>query len=286
MKIIVTGGTGFTGKRVLPLLKGKGSILCLTRKKDHFPLIRQYGYEPLIGDVKNPDALRASMEECDGLINIVSLGFGDADLIVTAAEKAGIRRAVFVSTTAVETRLNARSKAIRLQAEERIKRSHLDWAILRPTMIYGGQDDRNISRFIRFIKRMPFFPIPGSGEFLQQPVHVKDVAEGIVQAFFSPNASKKIYNLSGAAPISFNRMVETACQTLGVSRKIIHCPVQPVLFIFQFWEKFSSKPFLKSEQILRLLEDKTFSHEEALKDFDFQPRSFEEGLKEMMSFEC
>jgi nucleoside-diphosphate-sugar epimerase len=280
MRIFVTGGTGFTGRRVLPLLKGKGDIRCLTRDQKGFKFIEGNGFTPVLSDVKNRDALLQAMEGCDGLINIVSLGLGDAEPIVTASEQAGIQRAVFVSTTAIETRLNAASKGIRLQAEERIKNSRLDWTILRPTMIYGARDDRNISRFIRFLRTMPVMPVPGSGEFLQQPVHVEDVAQGIVDAFFSQNTSRKVYNLSGAHPLSFNRMIEETCRALQITRKTIHCPVSPFLWIFKILEFFSPRPYLKSEQILRLLEDKVFSHEEAKRDFHFKPRSFQQGIQE------
>ena len=50
------------------------------------------------------------MQGTDALVNIASLGFGHADSIIRAAQEAGIRRAVFVSTTAIFTQLNAKSK--------------------------------------------------------------------------------------------------------------------------------------------------------------------------------
>ena len=55
---------------------------------------------------------------CDALVNLASLGFGHAPAIVGAAVGAGLDRAVFVSTTAVTTTLPARSKAVRLAAEQ------------------------------------------------------------------------------------------------------------------------------------------------------------------------
>ncbi len=58
--------------------------------------------------------------------------------ILQAAKEAGIRRAIFISTTAIFTRLNAKSKDIRLAAEHAIQDSGLEYTILRPTMIYGS----------------------------------------------------------------------------------------------------------------------------------------------------
>jgi len=282
MKIVVTGGTGFAGKRVLSLLQGRGQIRCVTRDSEHFPIIEKQGFEPILADVKSKESILQAFRGCEGLINIVSLGFGDAENIVQAAEEAGILRAIFVSTTAVETRLNAKSKMLRLGAEEVIKKSKLKWTLLRPTMIYGGQDDRNIFRLLRLIRKMPLLFVPGSGEFLQQPVHVEDVAWAIVNAFFEKTTIEKTYNVSGAEAISFNQLIRETCQALGVKRMLWHLPITPVLWVCCMLEKFLAKPFLKEEQVLRLLEDKKFSNEEAHRDFGYTPRTFKEGILQMV----
>ncbi len=280
MKIIITGGTGFTGKRVLPLLKDQGhSIRCLTRTKDNFNLIEKYGFEPYQCDVKNLSSLQSAFKDFDALINIMSLGFGDAPNLISAIKQSSIKRALFVSTTAIETKLNAKTKIIRLDAEEKIKELAIRWTILRPTMIFGDIDDRNIIKLIKFLKKMPFVIIPGTGNFMQQPIDVKDVADAIVNAFFSDNTYSKTYNVSGANPLTFNDLIKTTATALQVKRPILHLPVTPIIWIFSLLEKIMTKPPLKAEQILRLLEDKNFSHIEASKDFEFKPKEFKDVIE-------
>lgn len=97
----------------------------------------------------------------DCLVNIASLDFGHAESIVAAAEEAGLARDVFVSTTAVTTRLPASSKVVRLAAEETVRSSELRWTILRPTMIDELPGDRNLSRLLRLLRRTPIVPLPG-----------------------------------------------------------------------------------------------------------------------------
>src|SRR5207248_542270 len=132
----------------------------------------------------DPRSLDAAfgVAEADALVNLASLGFGHAPVIVAAAEGAGIDRSVFVSTTALFTRLNAGSKSVRQAAEESIRTSALRWTIIRPTMIYGRPDDRNMARLLAAICRWPVIPLPGGGRRLQQPVHVDDVATAVVGA--------------------------------------------------------------------------------------------------------
>jgi len=285
MKIIITGGTGFTGKRVLPLLTDKNNtVRCLTRDKKNFKLIKNYGFEPYICDVKDLSSLQTAFKDFDALINIISLGFGDAPNIISAIKQSSIKRALFVSTTAIETKLNAKTKVIRLDAEKRIKELTINWTILRPTMIFGDIDDRNIIKLIKFLKKMPFVIIPGKGTFLQQPVNVLDVANAIVKAFFADNTYYKTYNISGATPITFNELIKQTANALKIKRPIIHLPAKPIIWLFSLLEKIITKTPLKAEQILRLLEDKHFPHIEATNDFNFNPETFKETIEKEVKY--
>ncbi len=109
------------------------------------------------------------MKGADALVNIASLGFGHAGSVIQATKEAGIRRAIFISTTAIYTQLDAKSKSIRLAAEQAIQTSGLEYTILRPTMIYGSRRDRNMWRLIRFLRVSPVAPVFGDGNYLQQP---------------------------------------------------------------------------------------------------------------------
>lgn len=279
MKILITGGTGFTGRRVLSLLTGKGQIRCLVRQGRTTTDIEKLKYEVAYGDLGNLESIKRAIEGCEGLINIASMGFGHVPGIVKCAEKAGIRRAVFVSTTAIFTQLNARSKSVRREAEDYVMRSNLEWTILRPTMIYGAPDDRNMIRLLSFIKRWRVMPIPGSGKRLQQPVHVDDVAKAVVESFFAQQTIRKSYNISGRQSLDFNKIVDTAAGSLGIKVYKIHVPFTLIKTCFKIYEFLVSNPRLKEEQLLRLNEDKAFGYEQACKDFGYSPRSFQEGIR-------
>jgi uncharacterized protein YbjT (DUF2867 family) len=145
MKVFVTGGTEFTGSYVLPhLLKNGFEVRCLYRKGSDRSVLTQPEIEWALGDLSDTRALTASMRGTDALVNVASLGFGHADSILRAAKDAEISRAIFISTTAIFTRLNMKSKKVRLAAETAIEASGLKYTILRPTMIYGSPRDRNM----------------------------------------------------------------------------------------------------------------------------------------------
>jgi uncharacterized protein YbjT (DUF2867 family) len=193
MRLLVTGGSGFLGGFVLREAVRRGhEVSALARSPAAAGKVRALGARPVSGDLAAPGpAAAAALAEAfaagEVLVSLASLGFGHAPAIVAAAERAHVRRAVFVSTTAVTTTLPAATRRVRLAAERQIAASALDWTILRPTMIYGAAGDRNLSRLLPLLRRAPVLPVPG-GHHLQQPVHVADVAHAVLAAAEAPGA--------------------------------------------------------------------------------------------------
>jgi nucleoside-diphosphate-sugar epimerase len=282
MKVFVTGGTGFTGSHVVPLLLKNGyEVRCLYREGSDrsFPLRGQPEIEWTLGDVSDSQALSASMQGTDALVNIASLGFGHADSILSAAQTAGIKRAIFVSTTAIFTQLNAKSKKVRVAAELAIETSGLKYTILRPTMIYGSPRDRNMWRLIRFMRYSPIVPAFGDGNSLQQPIYVGDVAQAIVSCLCNDQTIGKSYNIAGKVPLTYNQVIDTIAGQMNKRMWKIHIPSSPVVSMLRLFEQLHIPLPIKAEQVLRLNENKDFSYVEAEIDFGFSPLSFEEGIK-------
>ena len=282
MKIFVTGATGFTGSRVVPLLLKRGyEVRCLHRATSDRSPLSSPEIEWVEGNVSDSETLSAAMRGADTLINIASLGFGQADSIIGAAQKAGIKRAIFISTTAIFTQLNAKSKAVRVAAELTIETSGLQYTILRPTMIYGSPRDRNMWRLIRFMRYSPIVPVFGDGAhaYLQQPIHVDDVAQAVVSCLSNAKTIGKSYNIAGKYPLTYNEVVDTIARQLNRRVWKIHIPSKPVVSLLRLFERLRIPFPIKAEQVLRLDENKDFSYAEAQRDFGFSSLGFEEGMR-------
>ena len=280
-RVLVTGGTGFLGRRVVPLLVARGDAVgCLTRSEAAADAAVALGAEAIAGDLDDRAALTNVMSWAAGgsLVNIASLGFGHAGGIVAAAEAAGVDRAVFVSTTAITTTLAATAKAVRVEAEEVVRRSSLRWTIIRPTMIYGAADDRNMHRLLSLLRRVPVVPVPGGGKRLQQPVHVEDVADALVSALDREGSVGHTYDIAGPDPLTLREIVRAAAEALGRDVRILSVPLAPALWAARAYERLARRPRLKAEQIERLAEDKAFDISPARRDLAYAPRAFREGI--------
>ena len=281
MKLLVTGGSGFTGREVVRLAISQGhDVLGLARSAQAADVLSKLGATPISGDIDDAASLKAAFAcGADSLLNVASLGFGHAPAVVAATQSAGIRKAVFVSTTAVTTKLPAPSKRVRLAAEQTVKESGLDWTIIRPTMIYGKPGDRNLSRLIALLRRSPVVPLPGGGKRLQQPVHVEDVAAAILAAVATDASSHHTYSIAGPQPLSLRTLVLTTGLAVGRKPILVSLPLGPTTTAVRAYERFAKRPRLKVEQLERLSEDKAFSIDDAIRDLGYSPRSFEEGIR-------
>ena len=283
LRLIVTGGSGFLGGYVLREAARRGhQTVALARSEAAAAAVTALGARPVTGDLDDAPRLAGAFtaaggDGCDVLVNLASLGFGHAPAIIAAAERAGIKRAVFVSTTAVTTTLPASSKRVRLAAERNIRESSLDWTILRPTMIYGDPGDRNLSRLLPLLRRVPVLPVPG-GRHLQQPVHVADAADAVLAAAEHPEAALRTYDVAGPEPLTFTELLRTAARAVASRTRFVPVPVSPIIAAARGYELLSRNPRIRAEQVRRLAEDKAFAIDDAIRDLCYAPRSFAEGI--------
>jgi nucleoside-diphosphate-sugar epimerase len=292
MRLLVTGGSGFLGRYVLAEAGRRGhSCVALARSPEAARTVAALGATPLAGDLDDGAALAGLFARagCDALVNLASLGFGHAPGIVGAAVRGGLDRAVFISTTAVMTTLPARSKALRLAAEDEIHVSGLSWTILRPTMIYGGPGDRNLSRLLALLARLGraplpgglplVVPVPGGGRHLQQPVHAADLAGAVLTAVERREAAGRRYDVAGPEPLTFADVLRAAAAAVGGRAHVVPVPLAPVIAVTRGYERLSRRPRVRAEQWQRLAEDKAFPIEAAARDLGYAPRSFADGIR-------
>lgn len=147
-------------------------------------------------------------------------------------------------------------------------------------MIIGSPSDRNLVKLISFYDKYNFMPVFGSGTALQQPVFVWDVAKSLAQCFLSNESIGRCLAVSGKEAVSYCSMVHAIADSLSLPYVQKKIPEKPFYYLLRLAEKcsFAFLP-LRSEQILRMNEDKSIDHSEIALIIQFNPVSLSSILE-------
>ncbi|MBM3476673.1 MAG: epimerase [Armatimonadetes bacterium] len=146
----------------------------------------------------------------------------NSKVLIRAAEEAGIKRIVHVSIVKPSKDSPFGYYRGKAEVEETIQASSLSYAILRPTVFFGGEDIliNNISWSLRFF---PAFPIAGKGDYRIQPIFVEDFAEIAVQQ--GQATENVVWDVVGPEQYTFRELLRMICRQIGRSALLI--PVAP-----------------------------------------------------------
>jgi uncharacterized protein YbjT (DUF2867 family) len=277
VKVLLTGATGLLGGALLDLLLAEDhEVRCLVREgSPRASRLDQRRIELASGDARDAGALSRALSGTEALLHVAGIEYSSA--VLEAARRAGSSRLVVVGSTSAHSAYSFRSNP-KLRMEELVRGSGLAYTIVRPSMIYGSEVDKNVHRLLRFLDRSPVFPMFGSGENLWQPVYHEDCARGVYEALVRASAVGQSYDLPGAEPLTYLEMVETAAGALGRKPRIVRLPLEPVRRLLAAAEALQLPFPIKSEQVLRLREDKAYPYDKARRELGYAPRPFGEGI--------
>ena len=188
---IVTGAFGFTGGCIARRLLAMGErVRTLTAHPDR---PNEFGdtVKAMPFNFDNPAQLSKSLEGASVLYNTYWIRFAHGEetferavenskTLIKAAEDAGVERIVHVSITNPSNDSPLPYFKGKAQVEDAIKASKLSYAILRPAVLFGDQGIL-INNIAWFLRRLPVFAVPGSGDYELQPIFVDDLAELAVE---------------------------------------------------------------------------------------------------------
>ena len=240
MHILVTGGSGVVGVgTVTELLKRGHEVRLLSRHaKDD---ARQWanGVTPIVGDVSDVASIRGAADGCDAVLHVAGIVEespphvtfrrvnveGTAN-IVAEAERAGVRRLVFVSSLGAEHGESDYHRSKR-EAERLVERFAGNWTICRPGNVYGPGDGQ-ISVMLRLVRGVsPLVPKIGSGDQTFQPIWWEDLAAALATVVERDDLAGQSLDIAGAEITSQNDLHERMSRLTG--RDVQSIPVPEML---------------------------------------------------------
>ena len=293
MRVLVTGGTGFVGPKVVHALRARGhDVRALVRSTRRAGTLRSWGCELAEGDVTNTESLHAAVAGCDAVVHLVAIIVGKpADFervmsqgtrdLVAAAREEGTSRFVLMSALGLseQTKDLVPYYSAKWDMEQTVLGSGLEHVIFRPSFVFG-RDGGVLPTFVRQVRWSPVTPVVGPGTARLQPIWVEDVAAFFASSVDLPTAANKTFELGGPEAVTWNELFARIRRVLGARRATVHLPFGLVRAGAAVAERLPKAPVTRDQ--LTMLErsgDNVCDIGPAVETFGVEPVSLDEQLR-------
>ena len=314
MKILVTGGTGFTGSYLTRRLLQKGHRVVVIDNQPglFFDELRNLGAEILLGSVLDRKLVDQAIQGCDAVhhvaavfrkVNLPKKVYWDVNVegtryLLQTALKSGVQKFVYCSTCGVHGDVKeepadenapiapedyyqyTKYEGERLVADFLGKGMKI--VVLRPTAIYGPGDPERFFMLFKMVNKGRFLMF-GNGKAHYHPVYVENLVDAFELAAASENGDGQTYLIGDERYYALNDLVAAIAGSLGVTLKMRHLPFLPLwgaaLACETLYKPFPADPPLFRRRVDWFRQNRAFSIEKARSELGYQPKiGLEEGL--------
>ena len=289
--LAVTGITGKSGRAfahelirhqdiIRKMFPGGIRLLLHRERETDADILPCFDVERMYGDLDDEVFLGEAFLGVDTIVHIAGIHWSRP--VVHAAANNFVRRMIMVHTTGIYSKYKEAGEEYR-NIDDFVymmsKNKNIILTILRPTMIYGTISDRNVASFIKMVDRLPIMPVVNNAEYELQPVHFLDLG----RAYYDVLVNESItgghdYILSGGEEITLRDMLIEMGAYLSKKMRFISVPFPIAYMGAWFFYLVSIGKIDLREKVQRLCEPRVYPHEEATRDFGYDPRTFRSAI--------
>lgn len=268
LKLIIPGAAGLVGQNLIIALKEKGykNIVAIDKHPDNTRILRQLhpDIEIVEADISYPGNWQGACAGGDVVIMLqAQIGAKSSApfirnnnestrLMLETAKTESIPYIVHISSSVVESVADDNYTNTKKSQEEMVKNSGIEHCILRPTLMFGWFDRKHLGWLSRFMKKVPVFPIPGSGRYMRQPLYVQDFCN-IIVACLEKKPKNEIFNITGLEQVDYVDIIMLIKKTIRSKTLILHIPYSLFWILLTIYAVFDSDPPFTAEQLKALV---------------------------------
>lgn len=240
--VVVTGAAGLVGAELCQQLAAGGwKVRAVVR--DVKKAAQRIGHLPVeirVGDVRQVGDMRAALSGASAIVHLAAIAIEKSGqtyaasntnatrVLIDSAAAEGVERFVYMSQNGADSLSPYEFLRSKGEAQDMVRSSSLRWTIVRPSVIFGPQDEF-VNVLARIVRLSPLvFPLPGGGTALFQPVSVSNVAQAVVKCLEDDETWGRSFAIGGAAPLTLREMTERILVAMGASRTLVGVPVAAI----------------------------------------------------------
>ena len=222
--VTLYGGSGFIGRHVVSALAKTGARMRIAVRRPELaghlqPLGGVGQINAVQANVRYPDSLIAAAQGADAVVNLVGILFPTgkqtfnavqdegAAHVAEAARAAGARALVHVSAIGASAESRSAYARTKARGEVAVDEAFPDAVILRPSVVFGPEDDF-FNRFAALARLAPALPLIGGGKTKLEPVFVGDVAKAVLAGLTGGAKAGAPYELGGPEVLNLKQVME------------------------------------------------------------------------------
>ena len=289
--VTVFGGSGFIGRHVVRLLAEKGArVRVAVRHPNNALFLKPMGevgqIQLIAANLTHEESVHRAVEGADAAINLVGilaegghqsfegLHAQGAETVARVCAEAEIGRLIQVSAIGASRRSQSKYARTKAKGEEAVKEAQPNATILRPSIVFGPEDEF-FNRFAAMARISPFLPLIGGGHTRFQPVYVEDVAQAAVNALQKPAAQGEIFELGGPRVYTFREILEFILKVTHRRRIFLPMPFFAAKFLGAMIGWLPGAP-ITLDQVRQLENDNVVAENaRTLADLDVEPDAVE-----------
>ena len=271
MKIAITGGTGFVGRHLARRLTSEGhQVVLLARGLDRRDpeIFGHPGATFFPGDLGNVEELERAFAACDAVAHCAGINreIGRQTYrkvhveatahVVEAARRAGVRKIVLLSFLRARPDCGSPYHESKWAAEEIVRRSGLDYTIVKAGMIYG-RGDHMLDHLSHAIYTFPVLPTVGLKQRPIRPLAIDDLLTVLCAALVQGRLSRQTVPLTGAEELLLGEAGRRVARVLGRKLLVFPLPVWIHQIAARFFELTMKIPLVARAQVRILSEGVT-----------------------------
>ena len=233
--ILVTGGTGFIGRHLVPALVQSGQrVRILLRPSAESPKIpRGVSVEVAVSSLSDFRGLRAAMKDADVVIHLAGAerygsqgNLNEVDILGTqavaqAAKEASVKRIITLSHLGANRASAFPVLKAKAMAEKAIVDSGVPYTIFRTDAVFGD-GDQFTEPIAKLLHSSPgVFLLPGQGANYVQPLWIDDLVTTLALTLENPKTANHIYSIGGIELLTYREVVQTIMHKIGVHRFLV-----------------------------------------------------------------